>query len=304
MDRTRVTGMLDDLCERAAFPKPTAREEVRAWQLSAVERVRLPGGRSLIFKYAAEPFTSEYRAIEFARDRHIPVPDVYGSIQSDHMLGMLMQDLGEPLHDASDRDGVHAALLIHAAGRAPEMHQLDRHTLSGLPSLASSHLGRLQAAGRWQGVDDVAEGVAILRECAEARSAGAELDPFGLVHSEFHPTSLHVGSGGLRLLDFARAFNGPGLIDLASWHGTVEAADPDRLREFLEQYVAAGGAPDTLAKRGGLAAESWALGWHRVWAIEWFLDQSIRWINNPEDDPIYIEAIRRHLGEALRLLEV
>ena len=37
------------------------------------------------------------------------------------------------------------------------------------------------------------------------------------VHSEFHPTSLHIGRDGRRLLDFARTFNGPGLLDLASW---------------------------------------------------------------------------------------
>ena len=43
---------------------------------------------------------------------------------------------------------------------------------------------------------------------------GARLAPYGLCHSEFHPTSLHVGASGWRLLDWARAFRGPGLIDL------------------------------------------------------------------------------------------
>jgi hypothetical protein len=220
------------------------------------------------------------------------------------MLGMLMEDLGKPVAEAIDTDGIHAALVIHSAGRAATMPQLDQHTLSRLPNLAASHLKRLQDRGRWLGIDDVAEGIAALRDAADARAGGAELPPFGLVHSEFHPTSLHIGSNGWRLLDFARAFNGPGLLDLASWHGTIDAADPGRLRGFLEDYVAASGDQHTLAKRGGLAAEAWALGWHRVWVIEWFLEQSIRWINDPETDPVYIEAIRRHLGEATRLLEV
>lgn len=95
------------------------------------------------------------------------------------------------------------------------------------------------------------------------------------MHSEFHPTSLHIGERGWRLLDFARAFTGPGLLDLASWHGTIEPPHPIRLRVFLEQYVTAGGTPDALAPRGGLTAEHWALGWHRMWAVEWFMEQSV-----------------------------
>ncbi len=124
------------------------------------------------------------------------------------------------------------------------------------------------------------------------------------MHSEFHPTSLHIGERGWRLLDFARAFTGPGLLDLASWHGTIEPPHPVRLRVFLEQYVTAGGTPDALAPRGGLAAENWALGWHRIWAVEWFMEQAIRWINDPVIDPAYIKAVRRHLTDVLHLLEI
>lgn len=141
-------------------------------------------------------------------------------------------------------------------------------------------------------------------QAAEARSAGATLAPFGWVHSEFHPTSLHVGERGWRLLDFARAFTGPGLLDLASWHGTIEPPHPLRLRVFLEQYVVAGGTPDALASRGGLTAENWALVWHRMWAVEWFMEQSVRWINDPATDPGYIKVVRRHLTDVLHLLEI
>lgn len=139
--------------------------------------------------------------------------------------------------------------------------------------------------------------------CCAKRAAGAELPPFGWVHSEFHPTSLHFTTDRWYLLDFARAFTGPGLLDLASWHGTTAAPDPARLRGFIEAYVAAGGHRDALAERGGLAAESWALGWHRVWASEWFIDQALNWIANPEDDPLYIPVVHRHLEAAVRLLE-
>jgi hypothetical protein len=123
------------------------------------------------------------------------------------------------------------------------------------------------------------------------------------VHSEFHPTSVHIGKRGRYLLDFARAFIGPGLLDLAGWYGTVDDPVPARLRELIESYVNAGGHPDALAERAGLPAEAWALGWHRVWAVEWFMEQAIRWINDPAADPAYVKVVRRHLDDAVRLLE-
>ncbi len=114
---------------------------------------------------------------------------------------------------------------------------------------------------------------------------------------DFHPTSVHIGEGGWYLLDFARAFTGPGLIDLASYHGATGAPDPVRLRVFLEQYVRAGGTV-----RGGLAAEAWALGRHRVWAVEWFMEQAVCWVNDPAGDSARIPAVRRRLDDAVRLL--
>ena len=65
----------------------------------------------------------------------------------------------------------------------------------------------------------------------------------------------------------------PGLLDLASWHGTVGDTDPVQLRELIGAYVTAGGHRAALTERGGLAAEAWALGWHRMWAVEWFMEQ-------------------------------
>jgi hypothetical protein len=34
------------------------------------------------------------------------------------------------------------------------------------------------------------------------------------------------------------------------------------------------------------------------------MEQSIRWINDPNTDPTYIKVVRRHLTDALQLLEV
>lgn len=179
---------------------------------------------------------------------------------------MVIEDLGEPVREASDTDGVVAAVALHAADPMPMLPVVDDDALAALPALALGHLKRLRENGRWaEGTDDMLDALAA---SAAKRAEGATTGPWGLVHSEFHPTRLHIGVDGWHLLDFARAFNGPGLLDLASWHGTIDEADPARLRAFIEAYVAAGGNPGALAERGGLAPEAWALGWHRVWAIE------------------------------------
>src|SRR5690606_42028412 len=94
-----------------------------------------------------------------------------------------------------------------------------------------------------------------LVRAAETRAGRAVTPPSGWVHSEFHPESVFVGDNGVYLHDFARAFHGPGLLDLASWSGTVGPPDPDRTRAFLEAYVHAGGARQALARRGGLEAQ-------------------------------------------------
>ncbi|MFB6613117.1 phosphotransferase family protein [Streptomyces sp. NPDC056367] len=295
--------LLDNLL--TATGRTTAvREEVRVWSMSGVERVTFPDGSTAIFKYAKKPFDSEDQALRLAQTLGVPVPQVHASAVLDGWLGMVMEDLGPSVREADDLDGVAAAVILHSTRTAPPSPVLDQDRLRTLPARALEHLERLRKADRWQDADDVEDALDRIARAAEARSAGATLAPFGWVHSEFHPTSLHIGERGWRLLDFARAFTGPGLLDLASWHGTIEPPHTVRLRVFLEQYVTAGGTPDALAPRGGLTAESWALGWHRMWAVEWFMEQAIRWINDPATDPAYIKAVRRHLTDVLQLLEI
>jgi hypothetical protein len=233
----------------------------------------------------------------------VPVPELYASAVSGGILGMLMQDLGEPVREAADDDGIKAAVVLHQV-RPSEIlpTTIDADELRALPLRALAHLDYLRQVRRWKSALDIAEMLSALDKVASARAQGAELAPFGLCHSEFHPSSLHVGRTGWRLLDFARAFNGPGLLDLASWPGTQHPANVKRVRQLIEAYVAVGGSQEALAPRGGLSAEAWALGWHRVWIVEWFMDQTVHWINDPTSDPVYIKAVRRHLREAVRLL--
>ena len=103
----------------------------------------------------------------------------------------------------------------------------------------------LQESGRWTGVDDIADILHALSRCASARATGAQLAPFGFCHSEFHPTSLHIGERGWRLLDFARAFNGPGLLDLVialsamGWTGYARIVRGEVLTLREREYVLA-----------------------------------------------------------------
>lgn len=88
--------------------------------------------------------------------------------------------------------------------------------------------------------------------------------------------SVHIGERGWHLLDFARAFTGPGLLDLASCHGILwlDTPDPARTLGLIESYVATGGPGQALAMRGGPDAASWALSWHRVWVLALELPRS------------------------------
>ncbi|MCQ4210415.1 phosphotransferase [Streptomyces longispororuber] len=306
MDESLTAELLHNLCTATGRPLPT-REVVRVWSMSGVERVTFPDRTTAIFKYAKRPFDSEDQALRLAHTLGIPVPKVYASAVRDGRLGMLLEDLGLAVREADDLDGAAAAVVVHGARTAPALSLIDEERLRTLPARALDHLRALRKADRWaaEDTDDIEQALELLARAAPHRATGANLAPFGWVHSEFHPTSLHIGHGNTwRLLDFARAFTGPGLLDLASWHGTVENPDPVRLRVFIERYVAAGGSPDALARRGELPPEQWALGWQRIWSVEWFMEQAIRWINDPATDPAYIKVVRRHLTDVLRLLEV
>ncbi|GAA0285568.1 hypothetical protein GCM10009527_096970 [Actinomadura nitritigenes] len=105
-----------------------------------------------------------------------------------------------------------------------------------------------------------------------------------------------------RILDWARAFTGPGLLDLASWRDTPLPLDVTAIAEMIGAYIAAGGPESAAAERGGLPAEVWAGGWHRVWICEWYLRQRVHWMPDPEADEAIQRVVRRHLTEAEQCL--
>ncbi|MBO0657235.1 phosphotransferase [Streptomyces triculaminicus] len=296
MDTTDVTALLPRLLADAGLEPSHTRTPIRVWARSGVERLTFPDGASAVFKYAEEPFDGEDYALGVAAAAGLPVPALYAAQHRGPLLGMLIEDLGASVRDADDLDGATAAAAIHRVSNDPGLRMLDEAALATLPTRLCERLERHEAAEELRRAADA------LYRAAETRAQGAQLPPFGLVHSEFHPTSVHIGAGELRILDLARAFIGPGLIDLASWHGTLDAPDPDRTSALLERYVEAGGAREALDVRGGLDAASWALGWHRIWAAEWFTEQLDRgWAKGAEDK--WMTAIRRHVGEAVALLK-
>jgi hypothetical protein len=296
---TDASGLLPSLLVDAGLPADPARERLRVWAHSGVERLHFPSQASVVFKYADAPFDREHLALELAERHGIPVPHVHAAQTAPGVLAMLLDDLGEPVREASEHDGARAAVRLHMAGAAVDdswLPRVDGAALAAMPHRIAASLGQL-------GLSEAVQTVEALGAAGPRRATGAELPPFGLCHSEYHPTSLHLGPRGWHLLDFARAFTGPGLLDLASWHGTVDEPDPARTTNLIERYVSLGGYDQALTSRGGLDAASWALGWHRVWVADWFTQQiEFGWAKEAEDT--WNTAIIRHLTEAADLLRV
>jgi hypothetical protein len=299
MDTTDAAALLPPLLNAAAISPDPIREPIQVWERSGVERLRVPGGGSVVFKYAEEPFAREHLALSLAAGDGLPVPRLIAAHTVPGLLGMLMEDLGQPVREAGEQDAAQAAVALHhvsvtSAGWLP---RLDASALAELPTRIAARAGRLHLPGS---ISDMATALA---SHGGKLADGTGLPPFGFCHSEFHPTSLHIGSQGWRLLDFARAFHGPGLLDLASWHGTTAEPDPDAVAALISAYIRAGGPPEAAAPRGDLPAPHWAVGWHRVWISDWYAEQIERgWAGGQVG--AWVGAISRHLSEAVTLLRI
>lgn len=302
VDTATIDALADKCFTMAGLPEPRHREQLRVWALSGVERVHLPGGATVFLKYAREPFTDEPRVLAHVARHQVPVPELFASAVSGDTMAMVIEDLGDPDRDATTTDAATAAVATHAAPPPPGLTRLDGAALRALPASCLKRLGELVDAGRWPEPTPDIEALDHLADVALVRAEDADTAPFGLCHSEFHPTSIHISRRGSLLLDWARAFTGPGLLDLASWQNTAEPPDLDALDALIAAYIAAGGAKSARDDRGGLPVARWAVGWHRLWVIDWYLEQATTWINDPSTDPTYQQVIRRHLAEAVECL--
>lgn len=302
MEWTPADELLNELADQLN-ERGLQREPVRVWGMSGVERVYLPDGRHMIFKYVQEPFTDEARILAHVADRGLAVPKLLVSTTQHGVLGMLLEDLDLTAREPTLVEAAEAAVAVHRIPPPEGLPVLDSAALAALPERARSHLAGLRAVGRWPDSDDIDTDLQRIADVADERARNAELPPFGLVHSELHPSSLHIDpNGSWRLLDFARAFVGPGVLDLVSWQGTTSAPDRAALSELLHAYVRAGGTESALADRAGLDVASWGIGFHRLWAIQWYLEQAHHWMPEPVRDEHDAEVIRRHLIEARHCL--
>jgi hypothetical protein len=295
-------ALRQELTILARLGSPVRREPIRTWRLSHVERLHLPDGRTAVFKCTGEPFCGEADALHWAAHHNVPVPALHAATIHSGVLGMILEDLGEQTRAATDATAAMAAARLHTTGPIPDRPPLGRAALQALPAAARAHLAQLHAEGRFPDTDDIRHTLTRLERLAGRRAIGAELPPFGFCHGEFHPTSLHIGWSGWRLLDFGMAHNGPGLLDLATWLTTRLPANLPRMRNLIKAYAGAGGAGTASTHRGGLPPENWALGWHRVHAATWQLEQAAQGVNDAGTDPACAPVVRRQLNGALKLL--
>lgn len=315
---TLLPRTLDTLAAAATESRVIGRERVRVWPMSGVERIHLADGRSLIVKYAVPLFASEADTLLHVRKHGVPVPSVLAHTrQPDTSLVMLLEDLGDPIRTAPLGEAAAAAVAVHRCPPLPRHRTLDQTELAELPERALQRLDLLRRQGRWHAGPQIGILLASLARVAARRARGARTPPFGLCHSEFAATSLHIGPprpaedepdptrglGTLRLLDFARAYTGPGLLDLAAWPGHRRHLDPPAVKGMIDAYIAAGGPPAAGADRGGLPAYVWAAGWDRVWIADWYLEVHSRYKPDPPSGPPqHHPGLLRFLTEASQCL--
>jgi len=304
MDVT-AAALLPALLADAGLPPGYRCELVRqvfpfsgVWRLRFGQRGGGPG--AVIYKRARTPLDREHVALAYAAAGGMPVPRLLAARQDDGWAGILMSDLGQPSRPATAADGARLAAMIHRVPGAG----------SGLPRVTAADLAaipqRIAQRAALHGLSEVTvRAAAAIAGRARHLAAPALIGPLGLCHSEWHPDSILIDDQGqAHVYDWARAFTGPGLLDLASWHGTRGAPDLAATRALIEDYVRAGGHPAALADRAGLPAEAWALGWHRLWAADWFIEQlDMKWIP-AQYLTVQREAIERHTREAAALLRV
>src|SRR5207245_3903568 len=109
---------------------------------SGVERLRFPGQASVVLKYADEPFDHEHQTLLLAQRCGIPVPRVRAARTGPGWLAMLMDDLGDPVRDATDLDGARAAVVVHQARGASGLWlpRVDAASMAAMPGRIAARL--------------------------------------------------------------------------------------------------------------------------------------------------------------------
>jgi hypothetical protein len=102
-----------------------------------------------------------------------------------------LEDLGRPVRGADQHDAAQAAARLYRvpADGAGWLPRLDQAALARLPAQIAARAARLSLPG-------IAATAAAIARHSGRLAEGTRLPPFGFCHSEFHPTSLHIGTSG------------------------------------------------------------------------------------------------------------
>src|SRR5512139_3215233 len=146
MDTTEVTTVMNRLLTQYGASL-AAREEIRVWSRSGVERLHLEDGTSVVFKYAEGPFADEHLALDVAEDAGLPVPRRLAVARTLELLGMLLQDLGPATREATAEEGAALAVRVHQVGDTGSLPTLDGPRLAAMPRRMIDRFGRLGIDG-------------------------------------------------------------------------------------------------------------------------------------------------------------
>lgn len=308
------------LLGRLGIDTVCATEILTCRRRSQVERLHLPGNRTVIYKTMMAPFPNEHTVLRAALEAGMPVPEVL-AVSDEGMLGMLLTDLGTAARTATPEDVVRAAAHLHTTPPPAGLQIFDTAMLASLPRTALDLLEEIQTGARgylYAGAGHVHRYLCDLAKVARIRAEGAELAPFGFVHGDMYSSAVHVGHDDQRhVLDFTTSHIGSGLLDLVPWpclrepaRSTAAAAMrvPTELaelylaasgppwvladtRKLIELYVAAGGPPEALSDRGGLPVEVWTVGWHRLRAAHWLLGRIATGVDTSSTDEQHLHLL-------------
>lgn len=285
----RVAGAAAQVC---------AVTRLHEWPLSVVQRIRLAGGDSFVLKTARGPMQSEGRNLLAAAASGLPVPHMlhYELERLSGIMTLCMEDLGESVRNPTTSDAVASAARVHETGLMPNGPWVDTDWL--VAELEAARSVATTIGQSYQEFEPVAAAVA-----TEARAAvgirGLESAPFGVVHSEFHPSSMIVRNDEIFLLDWARTFIGPQLLDLASFFGTTTLPERKRARNLISNYLETRHLAAAGRDRDGMPVEAWALYVHRLWVVLWYIQSLGEWVDVTDHRwrTKYAAGILKHLTE-------
>jgi hypothetical protein len=279
-----------------------AREVLRSTGFSHVERITLDGGSSYIAKRGTLIATDEARTIYALRGSPIPMAEMYVADTDGEFLTMVMEDLGPAKRVPTLEEAGEMAVLMTRTEPPDHLPTEGREFLEQLPQKIKAGIERLVSQGTWTNPDRIRRPVADIAKAAPGLSSSAEMPPFGLCHSSYHPTSLHIGARKTALLDWQRSYVGPLLPCLANWFSIPDAPDLKACRRLIKEYVSAGGDPEALDDRNNLRPEVWAFFWQRVGAAEWWITSQAKWQTSDTRDGGWQRAVERVIVDAQWLL--